>query len=203
MHDSEEGLQSHPLALALTVVHLFGVHLPTVLDHDGMGEGGEVHFAGSNALEDALDGPTVDPVGHILLGQLPLHLGLIHVAVVHGDSERREGALQVGDHGEGHEGDVPLVLHVGKSHSEGDVSLCLREIAALHHNGETTLQACSVHSLASAHLPRDRCSPEPQLLREVQLSVQVSIASQNYVGSGVCFFLLRTLMLSQTFEGLV
>lgn len=67
-----------------------------------MGKGGEVHFTGSNSLEDALDGPAVDPVGHILLSQLPQHLGLIHVPVVHGDTERREGTLQVGNHSECH-----------------------------------------------------------------------------------------------------
>lgn len=160
-----------------------------------MGEGREVHFASTNSLEDALDGPAIDAVGHVLLCQFPLHFGLIHLAVVHRHSERGERSVEVGDHGEGNERNVPLVLHVGQSDSEGHVRLCLRKVPALDHNGETTLQSSPVHPLAGAHLPRNRSSPEPQLLREVQLSVEVSVTRQNDVCGGVCFFLFGTLVL--------
>jgi len=62
MQDSEEGLQTHGVA----TVNLFGVHLPAVVDNDSMGECGEVHLFATSALEDTLDGPSVDAVRHVL-----------------------------------------------------------------------------------------------------------------------------------------
>lgn len=121
VHDGEESLQPHGVA----IVDFLGVHLPAVVDDHGVGERGEIHFFAAGALEDTLDGPAVDPVGHILFSQLTQHLGLTDLAVVHGHPERREGALQVRHQGERHEGDVPRLLHLGEGHAEGGVGLWL------------------------------------------------------------------------------
>lgn len=65
VQDSEEGLQPH----GLTTINLLSVHLPAVVDNDGVGEGGEVHLFAASALEDTFDGPAVDTVRHVLFSQ--------------------------------------------------------------------------------------------------------------------------------------
>jgi len=109
VHDGEECFQSHGVA----TVDFSGVHLPAVVDDNGVSKGGEVHLFATDALEDTLDSPAVDAVGHVLLSQLTKHLSLTDLTVVHGYAERGKGALQIGHHGESYKGDVPRLLHVG------------------------------------------------------------------------------------------
>lgn len=169
MQDGQECIQTER---AVDATAGRGLLHESVLHDHREAEQRELELLLSGGPEYLFDGVRGDAVGQVLLGHLSQQVVLVDEAVVDGDVEGGECALEIGHHQKHWEGDSPLVArHQGQSHPEGHVGLTLVYLPAGDHQRECAPQPRPVHGLLCGCQPGVGRFAQHQLLRKVDVSV--------------------------------